>query len=52
VPAYYGEKPPNACITVNVGSTVNEIAQFSTGCVGTNIIEVEVFKPDGSTKSI
>jgi hypothetical protein len=52
VPAYYGEQPPNACISANVGSTVNEIVQFSIGCIGTNIIEVEVFKPDGSTKPI
>jgi hypothetical protein len=50
-PFYYGKQPADACISVNVGSTINEIAQFSVGCENTSIIEMDTYKPDGKNNS-
>jgi hypothetical protein len=50
-PFYYGKQPPGACISVNVGLTINEIAEFSIGCDNTTITEVEMYKPDSRNRS-
>ncbi|CAF3568092.1 unnamed protein product [Rotaria sp. Silwood1] len=46
-PFYCGQPQAGSCISVNTGSKINKIAQFSIGCATTTVIEVDIYKPDG-----
>ena len=51
VPFYYGKRPADACVAVNVGSTISEVTQSATGCERTTLIEVELYKPEGNRQT-
>lgn len=50
VPLYYGIKEPNTCTTVDVGTTVHDIVQFSVSCDNTILTEVEMYKPESKSR--
>ena len=49
-PFYYGVKPRNTCTSIDVGTTVNDIAQFSLACEYGNLTEVEMYKPESKSR--
>lgn len=48
-PEYTGTRPPGACVGVDIGQTVVELAKFTVGCSGVVLSDVLTTSPPGTS---